>query len=67
MKTLTVRLTEDVHAELEHLSNILDCSKNSLVEMLIRQEYSKYESDPKLREALDQMQQLKDLLSSFKK
>lgn len=67
MKTITIRLADDVHAELEHLSTILDCSKNSLVEMLIRQEYSKYETDPKLKEALDQIQQIRELISSFKK
>lgn len=67
MKTLTIRLEDDVHEELERLVTILNCSKNGLVEMLIRQEFNKFTSDPKIKKALDQIQEMRNLLDKFQK
>lgn len=65
MKPITFRLDDDVALELDGLSKVLGTSKNAIVNMLIRQEYSKYDEDPKVKKALEQMAELRALLEKF--
>lgn len=62
---LTVRLDEDVKKELDNLCSVYGVSKNYLVSMLIRQEYNKVETDPKIQKTLEQINQLKSLIEQF--
>lgn len=65
MKSFTVRLDDDVAQELNTISQMLGCSKNSLINLLIRQEYTKYGEDPKLKKIIEQMNEMKALLEKF--
>lgn len=65
MKSMTVRLDDDVALELDSLSQVLGASKNSIVNLLIRQEYNKYHEDPKIMKALEQMAELRAVLERF--
>ncbi len=65
MKPLTIRMEDDVAQELNSLSEILGISKNGIVNLLIRQEYSKYHEDPKIKKTLDQMAELRAMLEKF--
>ena len=65
MKPFTVRMEEDVAQELSSLSEILGISKNAIVNLLIRQEYSKYHEDPQIKKTLDQMAELRAMLEKF--
>lgn len=65
MKAFTIRLDDDVAVELDTLAGMLGTSKNALINLLIRQEYSKYGEDPKVKKILDQANELKALLQKF--
>lgn len=65
MKSMTVRLDDDVAVELDGLAQVLGASKNAIVNLLIRQEYSKYHEDPKIMKALEQMAELRQLFERF--
>lgn len=65
MKPITIRLEDDVADELEGLSKVLGASKNSVVNLLIRQEYNKYNEDPKIKKILEQMAELKAVFERF--
>ena len=65
MKSLTIRLDDDVAQELQSLSEVLGASKNSIVNLLIRQEYNKYHEDPKIMKALEQMAELRAVFERF--
>lgn len=65
MKPITIRLEDDVAVELEGLSKVLGTSKNSIVNLLIRQEYNKYNEDPKIKRALEQMAELRAVFERF--
>lgn len=62
-KTLTVRLDADVFEELGYLSNALGLSMNKVVNLLVRQEYNKYQADPKIMEVIDKLQRMRDILA----
>ena len=61
----TVRLDDDVKRELESLCSAYGVSRNYLMSMLIRQEYNKIDSDPEIKKALEQINQLKSLIDKF--
>lgn len=65
MKALSVRFEDDVFEELNQLSGILGTSKNQIVNMLVRQEYSKYGEDPKMKVVLEQMKEMREMLTKF--
>lgn len=65
MKSFTVRLEDDVAEELNTISQMLGTSKNALINMLIRQEYTKYGEDPKMKQIIEQMNEMKALLEKF--
>lgn len=66
MKAFTLRLEDDVADELDKLTTMLNVSKNSFINLLIRQEYSKYGEDPKIKKIFEQMQEMKALLEKYK-
>ena len=65
MVQFSLRMEDDVANELTTLSNILGVSKNALLNMLIRQEFNKYESDPKIKKALEQLGEFRKLIERF--
>lgn len=65
MKPMTIRLESDVAKELDELAKILGNSKNAVINLLIRQEYSKYHDDPKIKRALEQMAEIRAVLERF--
>lgn len=62
---ISVRLDDDVKMECDKLCSVYGLSKNSLISMLIRQEYNKIDSDPKIKKALEQINELKSLVEKF--
>lgn len=67
MRPITVRLDDDVEKELDYLAEIMHASKNKVINGLIRQEFDKYESDPVLKEKVNQLNELKSILEDFGK
>ena len=66
MKAFTLRLEDDVAEELDKLTTMLGVSKNAFINLVIRQEYSKYGEDPKILKIFEQMQEMKALLEKYK-
>lgn len=61
MKSITIRFEDDVYAELLELRKIMpEMSLNLLVNNCVRDEYSKFGEDPKIKQALS-------VLDTFKK
>lgn len=58
----TLRLEPDVEKELDELASMYGVSKNTVVNSLIRAEYDKVSSDPKIKLALDKINELKSWL-----
>lgn len=54
---------EKVEEELQYLSSVLAMSKNKVLNLLIRQEYSKYNEDPVIQEYLRKMKAVREILS----
>lgn len=65
MKTISVRLQDDVYNELSELAKLRGSSMNSIVSDLIRGTYHEIKKDPKVETALKQMNQLRELIESF--
>lgn len=65
MKTLTVRFDDTVYSEVKELSSLFNCSMNEVVVNSIREMYSKVGEDPEVKKALNQLQQMKELLDKF--
>lgn len=65
MVQYSLRMDEEVATELMKLSELLDVSRNALLNMLIRQEYNKYDSDPKIKLALNQIGEFRRILEKF--
>lgn len=66
MKTFTVRFDDDVSKELDTLTQMFNVSKNAFISTLIRQEYSKYGEDPKVKKIMRQLNEMQSLLDKFK-
>lgn len=66
MVTFSLRMSEEVNNELQFLATMFDKSKTAVLESLIRQEYHKYQEDPKIKRAIEQMQELKTVFEKFK-
>jgi len=64
-RTFSVRVDDDVFEELEVLARVTGQSKNAVVNNLIRAEYDKYDSDPKVKLAIKQLKELKETLERF--
>lgn len=59
-----VRFDDDkVIEELEYLSSVLGMSKNKVINLLIRQEYSKYQDDPVIAQYISKMKAVREILS----
>lgn len=67
MRSITFRLDDDVYSELGYLAKVTHSSRNRLVNMLIRQEFDKYDNDPVLKKKLEQVEQLRSMLEDFSK
>lgn len=67
MVRYSLRLDDDVSAELDSLSNLLQVSKNQLLNMLIRQEYQKYNDDPKIKLMLTRFNELRSSIEQMQK
>lgn len=65
MRKFSVRFDDDVANELDYLATLMNKSRNEILNLLVRAEYHKYESDPKMALALEQMQTLKETLSQM--
>jgi predicted transcriptional regulator len=65
MKAFTLRLQDEVNEELEYLTNILMQTKTAVLEGLIRQEYHKYQADPKIQKAMKQLREVKDFIEKM--
>ena len=63
-KPVSVRLDETAFDELEYLCNVYGMSKNKVIDLLIRQEYSRYESDPVVKQYLQKMSAIKAILEA---
>lgn len=67
MKTFSIRLEDDVYEELEFLRNVIfSRSKSSVIEGLIRQEYHKHKSDPRMKKAIESIEQIKSIVEGMK-
>ena len=65
MKRFSVRFEDDVANELDYLATLMNKSKNDILNLLVRAEYNKFERDPKMALAIEQMQTLKETLSQM--
>lgn len=65
MRRFSVRFEDDVANELDYLATLMNKSKNDILNALVRAEYDKYESDPKIALAIEQMNILKETLSEM--
>lgn len=65
MRRFSVRFEDDVANELDYLATLMNKSKNDILNALVRAEYNKYESDPKIALAIEQMNTLKETLSEM--
>lgn len=65
MVAKTIRFDDDVSEELENLAKLLNMSQNTVVNMLVRQEYNKYYEDPVVKRAISQMNELREVLERF--
>lgn len=65
MRRFSVRFEDDVANELDYLATLMNKSKNDILNALVRAEYNKYESDPKIALAIEQMNILKETLSEM--
>ena len=63
MRRFSVRFEDDVANELDYLATLMNKSKNDILNLLVRAEYNKFERDPKMALAIEQMQTLKETLS----
>lgn len=61
--TFSLRLADGVTEELAYLSNVLGVSRSQVINLLIRQEYSKYQDDPVIKEYIEKMKQVREILS----
>jgi len=64
-RTFSVRVDDDVFNELEVLARATGQSKNAVVNNLIRAEYDKYDSDPKVKLAIKQLKELQETFERF--
>lgn len=65
MRKFSVRLDDDVANELDYLSALFQKSRNEIINLLVRNEFNKYEKDPKIALAIEQMNILKETLSEM--
>lgn len=65
MRRFSVRFEDDVANELDYLATLMNKSKNDILNLLVRAEYNKFERDPKMALAIEQMQTLKETLSQM--
>ena len=65
MKVFSLRLQDEVNEELEYLTNVLMQTKTAVLEGLIRQEYHKYQADPKIQKAMQQLKEVKEFLEKM--
>lgn len=65
MRRFSVRFEDDVAKELDYLATLMNKSKNDILNALVRAEYNKYENDPKIALAIEQMNILKETLSEM--
>lgn len=65
MKNFSIRLDDEVNKELEVLAQAVGGSKNSVIVSLIRAEYDKYDSDPKIQMAFRQLRELRETFERF--
>ena len=65
MRRFSVRFEDDVANELDYLATLMNKSKNDILNLLVRAEYNKFERDPKMALAIEQMQTLKETLSNM--
>ena len=65
MRRFSVRFDDDVANELDYLATLMNKSKNDILNLLVRAEYNKFERDPKMALAIEQMQTLKETLSQM--
>lgn len=52
-----------VEEELEYLSTVLGLTKNKVLNLLVRQEYNKYNEDPLIKEYIAKMKAVREILS----
>lgn len=63
-KGYQIRFDDDkVIEELEYLSTVLGMSRNKVLNLLIRQEYSKYQEDPIIKQYIEKMKAVREILS----
>jgi len=65
MRPLTIRFEDDVFDELDILAQVYGMPKNTLVNLVVRAEFDRYASDPKVKKTLEQMKELQNLLLKF--
>ena len=65
MIRFSARFDVDVANELDFLATLYNASKNEVLNSLIRAEYNRHESDPKIQLAIEQMNILKETLSEM--
>lgn len=65
MKSISIRFEDDVYEELQALKQMTGVSVNQLVNISIRDEYQKVGEDPKIKLALEKLNELKNTLEKF--
>lgn len=61
MRTYTVRFEEGVYEELGYLSNMLGMSMNKVMNLLVRGEYNKYQTDPVYADVVNKLQKMREI------
>lgn len=67
MKATSIRFEDEVYEELVYLADLLNISRNTLVNNLVRTEYNKFKSDPVLLKKTERLMELKSMLEDFQK
>lgn len=63
MHPYSIRFDDQVKQELEYLANLYGMSKSQVIQLLIRQEYSKTKNDPVVTAAAETLAKLREIVS----
>ena len=64
MPNICIKFDSPVYEELNFLSDTFGISKNAVIRNLIRQEYSRYQDDPVVLDAVTKMVAIREILEN---
>lgn len=62
LKQTAFRIPEDTLQKLDEMATIMGTDRTTYINMLINQEYDKYEGSPKMKKALEALRQCQEII-----